>query len=156
MLQNDKIPIIVGVTGHRNIVDEDKPAIKTQIAKSLKEIQNLCKNEKKGGENTPIIMLNAFAQGADMLCAEAAHELGIEVYAVLPCKEEKYKQSFDLHQSTLKKVGITSGQEYEDALAKDEADKKKLDEYLLRVRSRGGRNIYSPDIEKNKAWIRKL
>ncbi len=155
MLQNDKIPIVVGVTGHRNIVDEDKPAIKTQIAKSLKEIQNLCKNGKKGGENTPIIMLNAFAQGADMLCAEAAFELGIEVYAVLPCKEEKYKQSFDLHQSTLKKVGITSGQEYEDALAKDEADKKRLDEYLLRVRSRGGRIIYSPDIEKNKAWIKK-
>ena len=84
MVQNDRIPIIVGVTGHRNIVDEDKPAIKAQVIESLKEIQNLCKAEKKGGEDTPVIMLNAFAQGADMLCAEAAFDLGIEVYAVLP------------------------------------------------------------------------
>ncbi|MDE7330136.1 MAG: DUF4231 domain-containing protein [Clostridia bacterium] len=155
MLQNDKIPIVVGVTGHRNIVDEDITAIKAQVIESLTEIQNLCKGKRNGEEDTPVIMLNAFAQGADMLCAEAALDLGIEVYAVLPCKEEKYKRSFDLHQSTLKKAGITSGQEYEDALAKDEADKKRLDEYLSRVRSQGGRVIYSPDIEKNKAWIKK-
>ena len=35
-------------------------------------------------------MLNAFAQGADMLCAEVAFGMGIAVYAVLPCSEEKY------------------------------------------------------------------
>lgn len=128
MLQEDKIPIIVGVTGHRNIVDEDKLNIKALVIESLKEIQSLCKAKRKGGKDTPVIMLNAFAQGADMLCAEAAFELGVPVYAVLPCKKEKYINSFD-----------------------NEADKAKLESYLARTE----RQFVAPDTEKNKAWIKK-
>lgn len=124
----NKIPIIVGVTGHRNIVEEDKPAIKAQVVESLKEIQNLCKSKKKGEDDTPVIMLNAFAQGADMLCAEAAFELGIDVYAVLPCEKEKYLNSFD-----------------------NEADKAKLYGYLSKTK----RRFIAPDIEKNKSWIKR-
>ena len=40
-------------------------------------------------------------------------------------------------------------------MSKDEADKKKLDDYLSKVRQEGGRVIYSPDIEKNKQWLKK-
>lgn len=126
MIRNDKIPIIVGVTGHRNIVQEDKPAIKAQVIESLKEIQNLCKNN---GEDTPVIMLNAFAQGADILCAEAAFELGIEVYAVLPCEKERYIESFD-----------------------DEEEKAKFESYL----SKTNRQFVAPDIEQNKDWLKKI
>lgn len=150
MLQNDIIPIIVGVTGHRNIVDEDKPEIKAQIIESLKDIQKLCKGKKNEGEYTPVIMLNAFAQGADMLCAEVAFELGIDVYAVLPCSIEKYKESFDLHKTTAKKSGA-SEQELLAAKDRDEADKKRLEEYLSKVQ----RITYSPDTEKSKTWIKK-
>lgn len=127
-MQNHKIPVIVGVTGHRNIVEEDKPFLKEQVMKSLKEIQELCKSKEKGGEDTPVIMLNAFAQGADMLCAEAAFELGIGVYAVLPCEKEKYVNSFD-----------------------NATDKAKLDGCLAKTK----RQYVAPDIEKNKAWIKK-
>ncbi|MBD5132527.1 MAG: hypothetical protein HDT28_08090 [Clostridiales bacterium] len=125
-MKNEKIPIIVGVTGHRNIVGEDKAEIKAKVVDSLKEIQNLCKG--KDGNDTPVIMLNAFAQGADMLCAEAAFELGIDVYAVLPRDEKKYIDSFD-----------------------DEADRAKLFEYL----SKAKRKFVAPDMEKNKAWLKK-
>lgn len=128
MQTDNKIPVIVGVTGHRNIVEEDKPAIKAQVMESLIEIQNLCKSKKKGGEDTPVIMLNAFAQGADMLCAEAAFEVGIDVYAVLPCEKERYIDSFD-----------------------DETARGKLYEYLSRTK----RQFVAPDIEKNKAWLKK-
>ncbi|MGN1373013.1 MAG: hypothetical protein ACI4VK_03070, partial [Candidatus Coproplasma sp.] len=79
-----KIPVVVGETGHRNIVGEDMPTIREQIAGSLKQIQALCKCRREGGEDTPVIMLNAFAQGADMLCADVAFGLGIPVYALLP------------------------------------------------------------------------
>ncbi len=88
------IPIVIGVTGHRNIFcgtdtdPEDREEIKAQVKAGIKEIISLC-------ENTPVIMLNALAQGADMLCAEVAFECGIPVYAVLPCKKEKYLMSFD-------------------------------------------------------------
>ena len=146
----DKIPIIVGVTGHRNIVEEDMPKLKQQVIASLQNIQGLCKCKEKGREDTPVIMLNAFAQGADTLCAEAAFELGIHVYAVLPCSIEKYKESFNLHETIAKKSGA-SEQELLAAKDRDEADKKKLDEYLSKVQ----RTTYSPDTEKNKTWIKK-
>ena len=125
-MRNDrKIPIVVGVTGHRNIVEEDKPSIRAQVIESLKEIQSLCRC--KDGTDTPVIMLNAFAQGADMLCAEAAFELGIDVYAVLPCDEERYIKSFD-----------------------DEQAKGRLSGYLAKCK----RKFVAPDTEKNREWLK--
>ncbi len=91
----NNIPIIIGVTGHRDIFcgiendTEDCEEIKAQVKTAIEEIISLC------DKNTPVIMLNALAQGADMLCAEAAFECGIPVYAVLPCEKEKYLTSFD-------------------------------------------------------------
>ncbi len=120
----DTAPIIVGVTGHRNIVEEDRPAIKEQVIGSLRELQALCGAGAEGGR--AVVMLNGLAQGADMLCAEAAFELGIDVYAVLPREEERYLQSFD-----------------------NEADKQKLHGYLKRAK----RVILAPDIERSKAWM---
>ena len=126
MEQAKKIPIVVGVTGHRNLVDEDKPKIRELVRANLKKIQNMCKAKGKHGGETPVIMLNAFAQGADMLCAEVAFELGIDVYAVLPCRKERYIQSFD-----------------------DEADREKLFDYLERTK----RQIVAPDMEENRKWL---
>lgn len=122
-----RIPVVIGVTGHRNIVEEDKPAIKAQVKESIKEVQALCKG-KNGGADTPVVMLNAFAQGADMLCAEAAFELGVDVYAVLPCEFDRYILSFD------------------DVQARD-----KLKDYLAKTK----RVFVSPDMEKNKAWLKR-
>lgn len=111
----DPIPVIVGVTGHRNVKEEDKPAIKEQIKSGLREILELCRSKVKGGKDTPVIMLNALAQGADMLCADAAFEMGVPVYAVLPCEEERYALSFDddkrhlLHEYLEKCANFKSG-----------------------------------------------
>lgn len=91
----DAVPIVIGVTGHRDIFcgtgnySEDREEIKAQVKAGIEDIKSLC------DENTPVIMLNALAQGADMLCAEVAFECGIPVYAVLPCEKEKYLLSFD-------------------------------------------------------------
>ena len=126
MSRIEKVPIVVGVTGHRNIVEEDKPQLKKCVIDCLKDIQELCKCE--GYEDTPIIMLNAFATGADMLCAEAAFELGVDVFGVLPREVERYINSFD-----------------------NEEDKNKFNEYLTRAK----RVFVAPDIEKNKSWLKK-
>ena len=126
MEQANKIPIVIGVTGHRYLADEDKPAIYDCVKQSLEGIRSLCKSNTPNGEDTPIVMLNAFAQGADMLCAEAAFELGIDVYALLPCPKEKYIESFD-----------------------DEADRAKLFGYLEKTK----RQILAPDMEENREWL---
>ena len=116
----EQIPIIVGVTGHRDIVEEDKEAIRHCVRNSLREILQMCNCEKS---KVPVIMLNGFAQGADMLCAEVAFDLGIPVYAVLPCGEDEYAKSFD-----------------------NAEDKAKLHGFLAKAQ----RQIIAPDIEQNR------
>lgn len=122
-MQNDKIPIVIGVTGHRNLIATDIPAIKGYVEDALTEIRNQCSS------STPIIMLNAFAEGADILCAEVAFAMNIDVYALLPCPLERYVKSFDDREMALK-----------------------LPEYLAKTK----RIIIAPDIENNKEWIDKL
>ena len=64
--QDGKLPIMVAVTGHRDLVPEDIPQIREQVIKTLQEIRERC------GDGAPVIMLNAFAEGADLLCADVA------------------------------------------------------------------------------------
>ena len=120
---NGNIPIVVGVTGHRDLVEEDIAEIKNCVEEALAEIRGQCNND------TPVIMLNAFAEGADILCAEVAFAMGIDVYALLPCPPERYVKSFD-----------------------DEAVAKALPGYLEKAK----RVMVAPDVEKNKEWIDKV
>lgn len=126
MIEEGKIPVIVGVTGHRNIAAEDRDELKKQITAALGEIKRACTPDK--GEDTPVVMLNAFAQGADMLCAEAAFDMGIDVYAVLPCRQDEYIDSFT-----------------------EVSDREKLYAYLERAK----RVIIAPDFEGNSEWLGK-
>ena len=122
MIYEGKIPIVVGVTGHRNIDGADREQLKREAKAALGEVQKACIGTGGNG-NTPVIMLNALAQGADMLCAELALEMGIDVYAVLPCEEAVYLTSFT-----------------------DETDRGKLHTFLKAAK----RVIISPDAEKNR------
>ena len=47
-VDTSKTPIIVGVTGHRNVIKDDYPDICQEIRKFLGEIKDLCKTK-----NTP-------------------------------------------------------------------------------------------------------
>lgn len=125
MVSCERIPVVIGVTGHRNIDERDKDELKREVAAALSEIRSACSGGSGEG-NTPVIMLNAFAQGADMLCAEVAFGMGIAVYAVLPCSEEKYIKSFT-----------------------DAEDAEKLRSYL----AKSERVMVAPDLEKNAAWL---
>ena len=125
MVSCERIPVVIGVTGHRNIDGRDKDELKREVAAALSEIRSACSGGGDGGD-TPVIMLNAFAQGADMLCAEVAFGMGIAVYAVLPCSEEKYIKSFT-----------------------DAEDAEKLRSYL----AKSERVMVAPDFEKNAAWL---
>lgn len=125
MVSCERIPVVIGVTGHRNIDGRDKDELKREVAAALSEIRSACSGGSGEG-NTPVIMLNAFAQGADMLCAEVAFGMGIAVYAVLPCSEEKYIKSFT-----------------------DAEDAEKLRSYL----AKSERVMVAPDLEKNAAWL---
>ena len=102
----NKIPIVMGITGHRNVVKDDYSDISAEIGNSFEEVLKLCNapNDKKNGtalqeanenEQPPIILLTGLAQGADMLTAKVARQYNVAYIAVLPCPLDQFKKSFD-------------------------------------------------------------
>ena len=64
-MRTDRIPLTVGVTGHRAIRPEDEPALAAGVKRELSEL-------KRKYPHSPLVMLNSLAEGADQLCAQAA------------------------------------------------------------------------------------
>jgi hypothetical protein len=71
------IPLLVGVVGHRDLVPEEIPAIRAAVEKLLRAVRD-------AQLDVPISLLSAQAEGADLLVAEVALELGIDIIALLP------------------------------------------------------------------------
>ena len=91
------IPIVIGVSAHRNIRLKCKEQIKDEVKKAL-----LLVHQKS--PSSPIVLLNGLASGGDQWCAEAAMELKTEqsldlrLTAVLPCAESEYLNDEDFTQ----------------------------------------------------------
>ena len=82
-----KIPLVIGVTGHLEIRDEDRDVLRETAKSELKRLQERC-------PHTPVVMLCALARGADLLCADAAEENGIPLWAALPMDRAEYEKDF--------------------------------------------------------------
>jgi len=83
------IPIVVGITGHRDLRQEDIPILKKQVREELEMLQNKYLNSN-------IRMLNSMAAGADILCAQVAETLGIPIVCPLPMELEEYEKDFSM------------------------------------------------------------
>lgn len=83
----ETIPIVVGVTGHRDIRSEDQDALKNSI---IKELQGL----KESYPHSSIVMLNSLSRGGDTLSALCARELNIKLVCALPLPIEEYVNDF--------------------------------------------------------------
>ena len=81
------IPIIIGVTGHRDLRESDEPQIRKLVYAELNKL-------KSKYSHSTFIMLNSLAQGGDLLCAKIALELGISLQCPLPLPLEEYRQDF--------------------------------------------------------------
>lgn len=87
MKHEQRIPILVGAAGHRNIEAKDYPAIKQAVKRELEKLRSLC-------PHSPLALLCSLAEGGDLLCADAAEELGIPLLAALPRAREDYERDF--------------------------------------------------------------
>ena len=85
--QVQTIPIVIGVTGHRSIREEDVPALLAAVKEELTALRDRC-------PHSPLMMLNSLAEGGDHLCARAAAELGIPLMAALPMEYPEYVKDF--------------------------------------------------------------
>lgn len=79
--------LIVGITGHRDIVEEDKDILKKSIREVFERLREKC-------PDTPLILLTPLAEGADRLAADVALEDGIKYIVPLPLPIEEYKKDF--------------------------------------------------------------
>lgn len=84
----DAIPVIVAVSGHRDLIEAELPAIRTKVSAAVQEIENL-------SPQSPHILLSALAEGADQLVAEVALERGWQVVAVVPMPLEDFIHDFE-------------------------------------------------------------
>ena len=87
MSEDNRIPIAVGVTGHRAIRGEDEAAIFAAVRAELEKLRAKC-------PSSPLVLLTSLAEGADLLCADAAEALGIPLWAALPTAREEYEKDF--------------------------------------------------------------
>ena len=83
-----KIPIVVGVTGHRDLREEDVPVLRQSVSEQLRKW-------KAGYPYSTFLMLSCLAEGADQLCAEEALKEGYSLTAVLPMPAGEYEKSFE-------------------------------------------------------------
>lgn len=88
-----KIPIVIGVTGHRDLRQQDIPILRQMVRAELEKLKN-------GYPHSELVMLNSLASGADSLCAEEALKLGISLVCPLPMDVEEYRKDFLVDELT--------------------------------------------------------
>ena len=81
------IPVVVGVSGHRELREGDRPALYAAVKKELTALAARC-------PHTQLVLLCSLAAGADQLCADVAEELGWPLLAALPMEREEYEKDF--------------------------------------------------------------
>jgi hypothetical protein len=81
------LPLIVGVTGHRDLAG-DEAAIATAIRSCLVAL-------RRAAPSTEIWILSALAEGADQLAAQAALDCGAPLAAVLPAPIDDYEKTIE-------------------------------------------------------------
>jgi hypothetical protein len=85
-------PLVIGVTGHRDLRSEDLEKLKDKVRKILAELRERYRS-------TPFILLSPLAEGADTLVAQVALEIGAELVVPLPMLRRLYEKDFQTPES---------------------------------------------------------
>jgi len=81
------VPLIVAVTGHRDLVDAELPGIRARVQTFLSEL--ITEYPDHG-----VTVMSSLAEGADQLVAEEALQLGIPLIVPLPMPGALYLDDF--------------------------------------------------------------
>ena len=85
-------PLIVGVTGHRDLVPDEIPGIELAFRKLLEDLSQRFPDR-------PLQVMSPLAEGADRIVALIAEDLGIELIVPLPMPENLYARDFESSRS---------------------------------------------------------
>lgn len=86
------LPIIIGVTGHRDLRAEDRQKLTVAVDRVFQQIRAKC-------PHTPLILLSPLAEGADRLVAHVALNLNLRLIVPLPMRRELYERDFTSAES---------------------------------------------------------
>jgi len=82
-----KVPLTIGITGHRDLREEEDEKLRHAVRKIFTYLQTHY-------PNTPLQLLSPLAEGADCLVAEVALEQKIQLIVPLPLPQDLYEQDF--------------------------------------------------------------
>jgi hypothetical protein len=88
----DRLPLVIGVTGHRDLRDQDIVRLEQEVAAIIVRLR---RDFLADDEETPIIVLSALAEGADRLVARVALAQGARLIAPLPMPLDEYRRDFE-------------------------------------------------------------
>jgi len=81
------IKFTIGVTGHRDVAKQSYKLLRQALETQIQDIQ-------KRFSTLPVEIICGLAEGADILVAQVALEMGIHIRAILPMPLEQYKEDF--------------------------------------------------------------
>lgn len=86
------LPLVIGITGHRDLRDEDRATLGARIREIITGLQSRY-------PHTPLLLLSPLAEGADRLAARAALECGARLCVSLPMPKAIYEADFQAPES---------------------------------------------------------
>ena len=84
----DTTSLVVGITGHRNLLASEVPALQGRVRDFFLQLQQRY-------PNLPLTLLSSLAEGSDQLVAQVALDLGLRVVAPLPLPVSLYRDDFE-------------------------------------------------------------
>ncbi len=90
-------PFVVGVSGHRNLNPADVPRLCDAVTDFVNQL-------RRHLPDTQLEIIVGMAEGADLLVAQTALDLGVRVQAVLPVALENYSDDFEAQSLALLKA----------------------------------------------------
>ena len=81
------VPLVIGVTGHRDLVPEEEPVLEAAVERFLQDLAARF-------DGLPLRVMTPLAEGADRLVARVAYRLGVDISIVLPMPRRLYEQDF--------------------------------------------------------------
>jgi hypothetical protein len=81
-------PFMVGVSGHRDLDADQLPQLQETVGRFVRQLKEYL-------PDTDLRLIVGMAEGADLLVAETAVALGVEIEAVLPMPLAHYSSDFD-------------------------------------------------------------
>jgi len=97
--------LTIGVTGHRNLVAGEVPALKQKVREFFLQLRN-------DFPDLDLQLITPLAEGSDRLVADVAQELGVKLIVPLPMPQAQYEQDFlspeavEIFRDSLKKARV--------------------------------------------------